>query len=48
MAEQQPRDPKQRPAPPAQPTFAQLLLEMPQDDGEFERLPVKPRDVTFE
>lgn len=30
------------------PTFAELLLEMPQDDGEFERLPSKPRDTTFD
>ncbi len=29
------------------PTFAELLLAMPQDDGEFERLRVIPRDVDF-
>ncbi len=29
------------------PTFAEHLLAMPQDDGEFERLQVKPRDVEF-
>ncbi|KAF0283467.1 type II toxin-antitoxin system prevent-host-death family antitoxin [Spiribacter roseus] len=27
------------------PGFASLLLDMPQDDGEFERLPLQPRDV---
>ena len=26
------------------PTFADLLLEMPQDDGEFERLPMPARE----
>ena len=31
----------------AAPTFAGLLLDMPQDDGEFERLPMAPRDVDF-
>ncbi len=30
------------------PTFADLLLEAPRDDGEFERLPFRPRDVSFE
>ncbi len=29
------------------PTFAELLLAMPQDGGEFERLPLEPRDVDF-
>ena len=29
------------------PTFAEHLLAMPQDDGEFERLQVRPRDVDF-
>ena len=29
------------------PTFAELLLAMPQDGGEFERLPLKPRDFDF-
>lgn len=29
------------------PSLGELLLEMPQDDGEFERLPVAPRDVEF-
>ncbi len=29
------------------PTFVEHLLAMPQDDGEFERLKVKPRDVDF-
>lgn len=29
------------------PTFAELLLAMPQDDGEFERIQVEPRDVDF-
>lgn len=29
----------------AAPTFAGLLLEIPQDDGEFERLPVPLRDL---
>lgn len=27
------------------PTFAELLLEMPQDDGEFERLPRQAREI---
>lgn|SRR5579862_1473127 len=27
------------------PSFAELLLAMPQDDGEFPRLEVRPRDV---
>jgi len=27
------------------PTFADLLLAIPQDDGEFERLPLSPRPV---
>jgi antitoxin Phd len=27
------------------PTFAELLLAIPQDDGEFERATVRPRDV---
>ncbi len=27
--------------------FVELLLSMPQDDGEFERIPVEPRDVEF-
>lgn len=31
----------------AAPTFAELLLAMPQDGGEFERLQVKPRNVDF-
>ena len=30
------------------PTFPELLLEMPQDDGEFERLPFQARNVIFE
>lgn len=29
----------------AAPTFARLLLEIPQDDGEFERLPVPLREL---
>jgi len=29
------------------PTFAELLLEMPQDDGEFERLPRQAREIDF-
>ena len=29
------------------PTFVEHLLAMPQDDGEFERLPLKPRDFDF-
>ena len=28
-------------------SLGELLLEMPQNDGEFERLPVSPRDVEF-
>lgn len=31
----------------AAPTFVEHLLAMPQDDREFERLQVKPRDVDF-
>ena len=31
----------------AAPSFAQLLLEMPQDDGEFERWPFASRQVEF-
>jgi len=27
------------------PGFASLLLGMPQDDGEFERMPLQPRDI---
>ena len=27
------------------PTFAEMLLAMPQDDGEFPRLDVRPRDL---
>ena len=27
------------------PTFGELLLEIPQDDGEFERLPLEPRPL---
>ena len=27
------------------PTFADLLLDIPRDDGEFERLPILPRPV---
>ena len=27
------------------PTFAELLLEMPQDDQEFERLPIPAREL---
>ena len=27
------------------PTFADLLLAIPRDDGEFERLPLSPRPV---
>lgn len=30
------------------PSFAEMLLAMPQDDGEFERLKVQPRDFEFE
>lgn len=29
------------------PSFVEHLLAMPQDDEEFERIPVKPRDVEF-
>ena len=29
------------------PAFSDLLLEMPQDDGEFERIPLEPRAVDF-
>ena len=29
------------------PSFAQLLLEIPRDDGEFERWPFSPRQVEF-
>jgi len=29
------------------PSFAEMLLAMPQGDVEFERLRPKPRDVTF-
>lgn len=29
------------------PTFAELLLEMPRDDGEFERLPLRAREIDF-
>ena len=29
------------------PTFVEHLLAMPQDDGEFERLPLRPRDFDF-
>ena len=29
----------------AAPGFASLLLAMPQDDGEFERMPLQPRDI---
>lgn len=29
------------------PSFAEMLLAMPQDDGEFERSRVKPRDLEF-
>jgi antitoxin Phd len=28
-------------------SFADMLLSMPQDDGEFERADVNPRDVEF-
>jgi antitoxin Phd len=27
------------------PSFAELLLEMPQDDGDFPRVKVRPRDL---
>lgn len=29
------------------PSFAEHLLAMPQDDGGFEDLPLRPRDVDF-
>ncbi len=29
------------------PTFARLLLDIPQDDGEFERLPIPARPLDF-
>ena len=29
------------------PRLATLLLSMPKDDGEFDRLDVQPRDITF-
>ena len=29
------------------PSFADLLLAIPQDDGEFERIPLAPRPVEF-
>jgi len=29
------------------PSFAELLLAMPQDGGEFPRLKIRPRDVEF-
>lgn len=29
------------------PSFADLLLAIPQDDGEFERIPLDPRPVEF-
>jgi antitoxin Phd len=31
----------------ATPSFVDLLLAMPKDDGEFERIEVSPRDVEF-
>ena len=31
----------------AAPTFVDMLLAMPQDDGEFERWPMQVRDVEF-
>ena len=31
----------------AAPTFADLLLAMPSDDGEFERRPLRPRAIDF-
>ncbi len=31
----------------AAPTFVEMLLAMPQDDGEFERWPMQVRDVEF-
>ena len=27
------------------PSFGELLLEIPQDDGEFERIPIEPRSL---
>jgi prevent-host-death family protein len=33
--------------PPAERDFVQHLLSMPKDDGEFERLPWKARDIEF-
>ena len=27
------------------PTLGELLLEIPQDDGEFERIPIEPRSL---
>ena len=30
------------------PSLAELLLAIPQDDGEFERIPLAPRPVDFE
>ena len=27
------------------PSLGELLLEMPQDDGEFERIPLDPRPI---
>ena len=35
------------PAPENIPTFIEHLLAMPQDDGEFERIPLRPREVEF-
>jgi antitoxin Phd len=29
------------------PSFAEMLLAMPKDDGEFERLPIELRDIEF-
>ena len=29
------------------PTFVELLLAIPQDDIEFERMPLKPRPIEF-
>ncbi len=31
----------------AAPTFADLLLAMPRDDGDFERSPIRPREINF-
>ena len=36
-----------RKAAPATPSFVEHLLSMPQDDLEFERIPLDPRDVDF-